>query len=63
VQIRAVIAESPFHAEGHRETWARLRALKGVCTSMRPVLRVMRDAELLAPARQPKPVVEHPHDG
>jgi putative transposase len=62
-QIRVVIAESPFHGEGHRKIWARLRALKGVRTSMRRVLRVMREAELLAPARQPAPVVEHPHDG
>jgi transposase InsO family protein len=30
---------------------------------MRRVLRVMRAAELLAPARQPDPVVEHPHEG
>lgn len=63
VQIRAVIAESPFHGEGHRKIWARLRALKGVRTSMRRVLRVMREAELLAPARQPEPVVERPHEG
>jgi len=62
-QIRAVIAESPFHGEGHRKIWARLRTLKGVRTSMRRVLRVMREAALLAPARQPEPVVEHPHDG
>jgi transposase InsO family protein len=62
-QIRAVIVESPFHGEGHRKIWARLRALKGVRTSMRRVLRVMRAAELLAPARQPAPIVEHPHDG
>ena len=62
-QIRAVIAESPFHGEGHRKIWARLRALKGVRTSMRRVLRVMREAELLAPARHPEPVVERPHDG
>ena len=62
-QIRAVIAESPFYGEGHRKIWARLRALNGVRTSMRRVLRVLREAELLAPARQPEPVVEHPHDG
>jgi putative transposase len=62
-QIRLVIAESPFHGEGHRKIWARLRALKSVRTSMRRVLRVMRAAELLAPARQPDPVVEHPHEG
>ena len=63
VQIRAVIAASPFHGEGHRKIWARLRTLNGVRTAMRRVLRVMREAELLAPARQPAPVVEHPHDG
>jgi putative transposase len=62
-QIRAVIAESPFHGEGHRKIWARLRSLKGVRTSMRRVLRVLRDAELLAPARQHAPLVERPHDG
>jgi transposase InsO family protein len=62
-QIRVVIAESPFHGEGHRKIWTRLRTLQGVRTSMRRVLRVMREAELLAPARQPEPVLEHPHDG
>ena len=62
-QIRVVIADSPFHGEGHRKIWARLRTLKHVRTSMRRVLRVMRDAELLAPARQLEPVVEHPHEG
>jgi transposase InsO family protein len=61
--IQAVIAESPFHGEGHRKIWARLRALKQVRTSMRRVLRIMRGADLLSPARQPEPVVEHPHDG
>lgn len=62
-QIRVVIAESPFHGEGHRKIWARLRTLKGVRTSMRRVLRVMREAELLAPARQPAPVIDRPHEG
>lgn len=62
-EIRAVIAESPFHGEGHRKIWARLRTLKHVRTSMRRVLRVMREAGLLAPARQPAPVVARPHDG
>lgn len=62
-QIRTVIAESPFHGEGHRKIWARLHTLKGVRTSMRRVLRVMREAALLAPARQLEPVVAHPHEG
>jgi len=61
--IRTVIAESPFHGEGHRKIWARLRALKQVRTSMRRVLRVMRAADLLSPARHPEPVVERPHAG
>jgi transposase InsO family protein len=63
VQIRAVIAESPFHGEGHRKIWARLRTLKQVRTSRRRVLRVMREADLLAPTRQPNPIVERPHEG
>jgi transposase InsO family protein len=62
-QIRAVLAESPFQGEGHRKVWARLRALKHVRTSIRRVLRVMRAAELLAPARQPATVVARRHDG
>ena len=61
--IRDVIAESPFHGEGHRKIWARLRALKGVRTSQRRVLRLMRAADLLGPTRQPAPVVEGSHDG
>ena len=62
-QIRAVLAESPFQGEGHRKVWARLRAVKQVRTSLRRVLRVMRAAELLAPARQPPAVVARRHDG
>lgn len=61
--IHAVIAESPFHGEGHRKIWARLRTLTQVRTSLRRVLRVMREADLLSPARQPEPVVERPHEG
>jgi putative transposase len=37
--------------------------LKQVRTSMRRVLRVMRAADLLSPARQPEPVVDRPHEG
>ena len=61
--IRAVIAERPFHGEGHRKIWARLRVLKTVRTSMRRVLRTMRAADLLAPARQPTPAAARRHDG
>lgn len=61
--IRTVISESPFHGEGHRKIWARLRVQQAVRTSMRRVLRVMRAADLLAPTRQPTPVAERPHNG
>jgi transposase InsO family protein len=48
--IRAVLAQSPFHGEGHRKVWARLR-LRGIRTSLRRVLRLMRGHGLLAPSR------------
>lgn len=41
-EIRAVLAASPFHGEGHRKVWARLR-VKGIRTSLRRVLRLMRE--------------------
>jgi putative transposase len=52
--IRAVLAASPFHGEGHRKVWARLRIL-GVRTSKRRVLRLMRENDLLAPSRVGSP--------
>ncbi len=45
-KIRAVIAESPFHGEGHRKVWARLR-FQEVRASKARVLRLMREAQLL----------------
>ena len=45
--IRAVLCGSPFHGEGHRKVWARLR-MAGVRTSKRRVLRLMREHGLLA---------------
>jgi transposase InsO family protein len=60
-KIRAVLAESPFYGEGHRKVWARLR-FQQVRTSKARVLRLMREAQLLAPSRTlPKP--ENPHSG
>ena len=53
--VRAVIAASPFHGEGHRKIWARLR-VQGLRTSKRRTLVVMRAADLLGPARLPTPV-------
>jgi len=61
-EIRRTIQESPFHSEGHRKVWARLR-VREVRTSMRRVLRLMRENDLLAPQRQPQPVEPKRHDG
>jgi putative transposase len=59
-KIRAILAASPFHGEGHRKIWARLR-LQQVRTSKPRVLRLMRENQLLAPQRQLAPVVEKSH--
>jgi putative transposase len=48
--IRAVLTVSPFHGEGHRKVWARLR-VAGLRTSKRRVLRLTRANNLLAPTR------------
>jgi putative transposase len=60
--IRAVIAACPFHGEGHRKIWARLR-FAGIRTSRRRVLRLMREHSLLAPSRTGGPRGPHAHDG
>jgi transposase InsO family protein len=60
--IRAVLAASPFHGEGHRKVWARLRH-GGVRTSRRRVLRLMRENDLLAPSRSGSPRGPRTHDG
>lgn len=60
--IRAVLAASPFHGEGHRKVWARLR-MQGVRTSRRRVLRLMREHDLLAPSRVGSPRGPRNHDG
>lgn len=60
--IRAVLAASPFHGEGHRKVWARLR-MSGVRTSLRRVLRLMGAHDLLAPSRLGAPHGPPTHDG
>lgn len=60
--IRAVLAASPFHGEGHRKVWARLR-IGGVRTSKRRVLRLMGAHDLLAPSRVGSPRGPREHDG
>jgi transposase InsO family protein len=60
--IRQAIADSPFHGEGHRKFWARLR-VQGVRTSKQRVLRLMRENQLLAPQRQLAVAPAKEHDG
>jgi transposase-like protein len=61
-EIRDVLAASPFHGEGHRKVWARLR-VKGIRNSLRRVLRLMREHDLLAPSRTGRPRGPRNHDG
>ncbi len=61
-QIRAVLAASPFLGEGHRKVWARLR-VAGIRTAKPRVLRLMREAGLLAPTRVGPPRGPAAHDG
>jgi hypothetical protein len=60
--IRQLLQDSPFHGEGHRKLWARLR-FKGVRTSRRRVLRLMCENSLLAPQRAGRPHGPKVHDG
>ena len=60
--IRVVLSGCPFHGEGHRKVWARLR-MGGVRTSKRRVLRLMREHGLLAPSRTGSPKGPRNHDG
>jgi putative transposase len=50
---RIIIQESPFHGEGQRKVRTRLR-VREVRASMRRVLRLMRENDLLMPQRQPQ---------
>ena len=60
--IRKLLADSPFHGEGYRKIWARLR-FAGIRTSKRRVLRLMREHGLLAPSRVGRPHGPKAHDG
>src|SRR5512133_2471042 len=58
--IRADLARSPWSGEGHRKVWARLRAIDGIRTSRKRVLRLMRQHALLSPHRtRPRPEAAH----
>jgi len=49
--IGQVLAESPFHTEGHKKVKARLQ-VKGIRIGRGRVLRLMRENRLLAPHRR-----------
>lgn len=61
-QIRQLLAEPVFTGEGYRKIWARLRH-QGVRTSKDRVLRLLREHQLLSPARQPETAPGNPHKG
>ena len=60
--IRKLLRDSPFHGEGHRKLWARLR-FAGIRTSRRRVLRLTREHGLLAHQRVGAPHGSKAHDG
>src|SRR6266508_4039907 len=51
-RIREILDDATFSGEGHRKVWARLRRRHGIRVSRKRVLRLMRGAGLLAPARR-----------
>ena len=61
-EIGDVLATSPFVGEGHRKVWARLRR-RGVGTSRKRVLRLTREAGLLAPTARVRKRAQRLHDG
>ncbi len=60
--IRRILTESPFHGEGYRKVWARLR-YQGLRTSKERVRRLMREHGLQAPQRVGHPHGPRAHDG
>ena len=60
--IRRVLTDSPFHGEGYRKVWARLRHA-GLRTSKERVRRLMRDNGLQAATRTGRPRGPRNHDG
>jgi len=61
-KIKTILAQTPFHGEGYRKVWARLR-YAGIRTSKRRVLRLMREHQLLAPQRRGSSPGPKVHDG
>ena len=60
--IRRVLTDSPFHGEGYRKVWARLRHA-GLRTSKERVRRLMRESGLSAASRVGRPRGPRAHDG
>jgi putative transposase len=60
--IRRLLEDSPFHGEGHRKLWARLR-FAGIRTSRRRGLRLAREHGLLAHQRAGRRHGPKAHDG
>ena len=61
-QIRRILAASPFHGEGYRKVWAKLR-FAGLRTSKERVRRLMRQHGLQVPQRVGHPHGPKAHDG
>ena len=62
-RIRQAIKRSPFSGEGHRKVTARLRREDGIGVGRKRVLRLMREAGLLAPQRVRGRRRPRAHDG
>ena len=60
--MRRVLEASPFHGEGYRKVWAKLR-VEGIRTSKERVRRLMREHGLQAPHRAGHPHGPRAHDG
>src|SRR6266540_3964230 len=63
VKIREAIRRSPFSGEGHRKVTAMLRREDGIRAGRKRVLRLMRQAGLLAPQRARGRRRPRSHDG
>lgn len=61
-EVHDVIETSPFTGEGHRKVWARLRR-RGIRSSRKRVLRVMREDGVLAPTPQVRKRAARLHTG
>ena len=60
--IRRLLDASPFHGEGDRKAWAKLR-VEGIRTSQERVRRLMREHDLQAPHRVGQAHGPKAHDG